>query len=334
LSEERATVQGTRRSIADFRGDIQGLAELLQRSWEENSQQALYYSSEFLASFLSAPGFTVSLAPSFYQNDQLIGFASGFPRQAVYNGRPLQLVTNSFLSVLPEFKKSGLGVLLWTELVQRCQAGGYDGMINFCIDGEPMNRMIEGCCKRLKLPVQRILSVRYMSGLLKAETLAAGAESTATSSAVRVEDFLDLAVPLAASQPLSRLWNRKEADWQCFRRAGAVVAEVAHESRRGILTGYVMSILDRDRTKVLLVEDVFWAELGLAERQDLLRQFLSQAVAQGAQMATLPMLGYADLAAFKKFRFLPTRRTLHCYLTLFKSDLPLESLPSMYMDVF
>jgi hypothetical protein len=51
-------------------------------------------------------------------------------------------------------------------------------------------------------------------------------------------------------------------------------------------------------------------------------------------MATVPNLGYADLAPFKKSRFLPTRRVLHCYLTLFKGDLPLETLPSMYLDVF
>src|SRR6202000_3490051 len=106
-------------------------------------------------------------------------------------------------------------------------------------------------------------------------------------------------------------------DWQCFRRAGAVVAEALHESRRGVLTGYVMSILDKERTKVLLVEDIFWTELSSTEREQLLRNFLAQAVAQGARMATLPMLGYADLAPFKKFRFLPTRRTLHCYLTFF-----------------
>jgi Myristoyl-CoA:protein N-myristoyltransferase, N-terminal domain len=332
LANEPTAPSGTRRSIEDFRGDIPALAELLERSWEENSQQALSYSPAFLESFLSAPGFTASLAPSFYQEQKLIGFASGFPRQAVYNGRPLQLVTNSFLSVLPEFKKSGLGVVLWTELVKRCQAAGYDGMVNFCIDGEPMNRMIEGCCKRLKLPVQRILSVRYMSGLLKPENFSAS--ESEKSSAVRVEDFMDLAAPLATTQPFARLWNRKEADWQCFRRAGVVVAEVVHESRRGILTGYVMSILDKERTKVLLVEDIFWAELSNLEREQLLQKFLTQAVAQGARMATLPMLGYSDLSAFKKFRFLPTRRTLHCYLTPFKGEMQLETLSSMYMDVF
>jgi GNAT superfamily N-acetyltransferase len=331
LSREPATVQSTRRSIEDFRGDYQALADLLQRSWEENSQQALYYSADFLASFLTAPGAVSALAPAFYQDEKLIGFASGFPRQVQYRGQALRLVVNSFLSVLPEYKKSGLGIVLWTELVKRARAAGCDGMINFCIDGEPMNRMIEGCCQRLKLQVQRILSVRYMSGLLKPETFAG---SPATESTISVDDFLALAAPLASNQPLARTWTREEGDWQCFHRAGSVVAELARESRRGILTGYVMSILDRDRTKVLLVEDILWEELQPAERHELLQRFLAKAAAQGAQLATLPMLGYADLAPFKKFRFLPTRRTLHCYLTSFKDTFPLETLPSMYLDVF
>jgi hypothetical protein len=231
--------------------------------------------------------------------------------------------------VLPELKKSGLGIVLWTELVKRIRAEGFDGMINFCVDGEPMNRMIEGSCQRLGLPVQRIFSVRYMSSLLKAADFS---PSPVSSSHPSVEQFLELAAPLASSQPLARKWSPPEAEWQ-LHRAGAVVAYSKNESRRGILTGYILSILDAQRTKVLLVEDIFWQEMQSEDRQQLLRQFLAQAVSRGAQMATVPVLGYADLTAFKKFRFFPTRRVLHCYLTLFR-NLPLESLPSMYLDVF
>jgi hypothetical protein len=100
------------------------------------------------------------------------------------------------------------------------------------------------------------------------------------------------------------------------------------------LTGYVIPILDSAGTRCLVVEDVLWDQLQPEERSELLAQFLSQAVSQGAQMATVPMLGYADLSAFKKFRFFPTRRVLHCYLTLFKNPFPLEPLPSMYVDAF
>jgi hypothetical protein len=84
----------------------------------------------------------------------------------------------------------------------------------------------------------------------------------------------------------------------------------------------------------LLVEDVLWEELEPDERLQLLYRFLGEAVSQGAQMASVPNLGYADLQPFKRTRFFPTRRVLHCYLTLFDSNLPLATLPSLYLDVF
>ena len=331
MSTDPTIAQASRRSIGNFRADYSTLADLLQRSWAENSQQALYYSPEFLASFLTAPGADPSLTPAFYQDDLLIGFASGFSRHVEYRGRPLQLVINSFLSVLPEFKKSGLGIVLWSELVKRARAAGFDGMINFCIDGEPMNRMIEGSCRRLNLPVHRIFSIRYLSSLLKP---GAFAEVPASRPSMNVDDFLRLAAPLLTSQPLARKWTKEEAAWQCFHRAGGVLACASHGPRHGLLTGYVMPVLDRDRTRCLLVEDIFWGELQPDERLQLLQQFLAQAASQGAQMATVPNLGYADLTPFKKYRFLPTRRVLHCYLTLFKGDFSLETLASMYLDVF
>ncbi|MEQ1472705.1 MAG: GNAT family N-acetyltransferase [Candidatus Acidiferrum sp.] len=316
--------------MENFRGDYQGLANLVQRSWGENSQQGLSYSADFLESFLTSPGASVSLAPAVYQDDALLGFASGFPRHLTVQGHSLRVITSSFLSVLPEYKKFGFGIALWTELVKRARGFGFDGMLNFCVDGEPMNRMVEGASQRLGLLVQRIFSVRYMSSLLKVADFAATAGLT---SSVSVEQYLELAASLASSQPLARKWSAPEAEWQ-LHRSGAVVAFGESESRRGILTGYILPILDAQRTKVLLLEDIFWHELQPEERLQLLRQFLAQAVSQGAQMATVPVLGYADLTAFKKFRFFPTRRVLHCYLTLFRNDLVLEALPSMYLDVF
>ncbi len=329
MSKDSTAAQGTRRSVENFRGDYQALADLLQRSWSENSQQSLHYSPEFLRSFLTAPGASASLQPSFYRDAELVAFAAGFQRRVTYRGRQLNLATNTFLSVLPELKKSGLGIVLWTELVKRIRAENFDGMINFCVDGEPMNRMIEGSCQRLGLPVQRIFSVRYMSTLLKPPDF----NGVAPSSTPAVNEFLDLANSPLSSQPLAREWSAQEAEWQ-LHRAGAVVACSSNESRRGILTGYIMSILDEKKTKVLLLEDILWHELQPEERLQLLQQFLSQAVSHGAQMATVPMLGYADLTAFKKTRFFPTRRVLHCYLTLFRDSLPIEALPSMYLDVF
>ena len=146
--------------------------------------------------------------------------------------------------------------------------------------------------------------------------------------------FLELAASLIPSQPLARKWSTEEAEWQCLHRTGARMAHFAHGPRRGILTGYVMPISNQERTKCLLVEDVLWDELEPDERLELLHQFLSKARSQGVQLATVPILGYTDLSSFKKFGFFPTRRVLHCYLTLFSGNLPLQTLPSMYLDVF
>jgi GNAT superfamily N-acetyltransferase len=324
-------MQGVRRSIEDFRGDYRSLASLLQRSWEENNQQALSYSPEFLKSFLTAPGADRSLAPSLYEADRLIGFASGFVRHVQYRGFSLKLITNSFLSVLPEYKKSGFGVVLWSELANRAREGGFDGMINFCIDGEPMNRMIEGCCRRLKLPVQRLFSIRYMSSLLKPSPSETAPDPPLE---VTVSHFLSLAAPLLSSQPLARKWSIEEAKWQCLQRTGRITAHSSYGSRHGILNGYITSILDRHNTKCLLVEDVFWEELEPEERFQLLHRFLAEASSRGAQMASVPNLRYADLLPFKRMRFISTRRVLHCYLTLFDSSLPLKTVSSLYLDVF
>jgi Acetyltransferase (GNAT) family len=331
-SETTTNVRGAGRSIQDFRGDCGALARTVQTSWEENSQQALCYSAEFFESFLASPGANASLTPTLYRGDELIGFAAGFPRLVEYRSQSLQLVTNSFLSVLPEFKKSGLGVILWSELVKRIRAAGFDGMFNFCVDGEPMNGMIEGCCRLQKLRVCRIFSVRYMSALLKTGDFAVPTAPPLSPSLLT--DFVDLAAKVVETQPLARKWTLKEAEWQCLHRTGAVAAHIANSSRRGILTGYVIPISSAERTNCLLVEDILWAELVPAERLELLQQFLSKAASLGARMATVPVLGYADLSPFKKLRFFPTRRVLHCYLTLFNEDFSIEKVPSMYLDVF
>jgi hypothetical protein len=324
------TTQGARRTLQDFRGDYQALADLIRLSWSENSQQGLCYSGQFLKSFLTSPGASPSLTPALYQDDRLIAFAAGFTRNVEYRGKPLRLLTSTFLSVLPEFKKYGYGIVLWNDLVKRARDNRFNAMLNFCVEGEPMNRMIEGASRRLNLPVQRIFSVRYLSALLKPQSDI----YPAAPSSDAVADFLDLASPLLASQPLARRWAPEEAEWQCFHRDAAVCAHVRHDSRRGILTGYVTSILDRDRTKCLIVEDILWGDLHPDERVALLRQFLAQASMLGAKMATTPVLSYADLSPFKKLRFFPTRRVLHCYLVAFQENIPLETLPSMYVDVF
>jgi len=142
--------------IEDFRGDFAQVAALIQESWEENGKQGLFYTPEFLVSCLNYPGSSYALVPTLYEGDTPRAFVAGFPRTIRYQGRELRVILCTLLSVSSKYKKSGYGVVLWSELVKRAQAAGYDGMVNYCVEGEPMNGMIVGCCRLLKLPTERI----------------------------------------------------------------------------------------------------------------------------------------------------------------------------------
>jgi GNAT superfamily N-acetyltransferase len=319
------------RRIEDSRGDFEEISRLIECSWAENSQQALFYSADFLASCFDYPGANFSLAPTIYEGSTPLAFAAAFPRRVCLKGRELNLVIITFLTVSSELKKRGYGVLLWSELVKRARAAGFDGMVNYCVEGDAMNSMILGCCRMLQLPTARAYTIPYRSRMLsprKAES------AQAEPDADIVERFVELAAPIAKQVPLARLWSHKEAGWQCQRRFGSVVAELAPGPRRGMLVGSIMPVANVHRTKCLIVEDVLWGDLESQERDHLAKAFLDQASFAGAQMAVAPYLGYADFAPFHATRFRPSQRTLHAYLTIWNGEPCTEALPSMYLDVF
>ena len=298
----------------------------------ENAEQALLYTPEFLASCFDYPGSTFSLAPTMYEGDRPIAFIAGFPRRVRYKERELRIVLVTFLSVANEHKKKGYGVVLWSELAKRAQNAGFDGMVNYCVEGEPMNGMILGCCKMLKLPTERAFSAQYQMRILQAKS-APARETAAQLESESVAALLYAAGCIGERVPLTRIWTEKEAEWQC-RRYGAVVARHASGSGQGMLAGYIMEVANPQRTKCLLIEDVLWGTLEKPERQILLRQLLDRAAAAGAQMATVPCLEYADMEPFTAMRFRRSRRILHAYLTVFSGQPAPEALPSMYLDVF
>jgi GNAT superfamily N-acetyltransferase len=333
LTEISPVVKAPRLSIENFRGDFTQLAALMQASWAENSG-ALLYTPEFLSSSFDYPGANFSLAPAIYVDSKPVAFVAGFPRHVKFKGRDQKIIVITFLTVLPEYKKKGLGIILWSELVNRARAAGFDGMVNYCIDGEPMNAMIVGSCKRLELPIARIYSARYKSTVLHSGHQGHDASDHNQQTTGML---LDLAAPLVDAHPLARIWTKLEAEWQCVRRSQPVTETLSLDGRSGLLTGYIMSISDKKHTKCLLIEDILWGSLTEEERQTLLKNYLKKAAAAGVHLATVPVLGYVDMEPFKKTRFQSTRRVLHAYLTLWSAghaDLPSEPLPSMYLDVF
>jgi GNAT superfamily N-acetyltransferase len=317
-------------SIEDLRGDFDDVAALVQRSWMENSNQSLMYTPEFVASYFECPGSSFSLAPTLYEGSRPLAFIAGFPRRLKFKGRELNVILSSFLSVSSEYKKKGYGVVLWSELVKRAQAAGFDGMVNYCVDGEPMNGMILGCCRAMKLPTERVYSVSYQMRLLQSKPVS---QLELKMESDDVGALLQTAASVVERTPLARVWSEKEAEWQC-RRYGGIVARHVAGPRQGVLTGHVVEIANSQRTKCLIIEDLLWGTLDQQERLLLVRKLLDHAMAVGAQMAIVPNLGYAEMETFTAARFRRSLRVLQAYLTVFKGDPKPEAVSSMYLDVF
>jgi hypothetical protein len=327
------TSQAPAVQIEDFRGDFAEVASLIQSSWEENGKQGLLYTPEFLESCLSYPGSSYSLAPTLYQAEKPCAFVAGFPRNFQYKGRQLRAIVCTLLSVSNEYKRKGYGVVLWSELVKRVRAAGYDAMVNYCVDGQAMNGMILGCCRMLKLPTERIFSVHYLMRPMQQRLRPTSEPDSPDDFDPRTaEKFQQAASFIGTNTSLKRVWTKPEAQWQLHRHDGLVVSH-SLAGRQGLLTAYVMPAANPQRTKCLMIEDVLWGTLRDEERLALVHKLLDRGIQAGAQMAFLPRLGYADIAPFQAARFRSSPRTLHCYLTVFNGDPALEPVPSMYLDV-
>jgi hypothetical protein len=317
--------------IENFHGDFEHVASLIQLSWANNDKQPLLYTADFLASFFEYPGANFSFSPTLYDGLKPLAFVAGFPRRLRFKDRELSILVISFLSVSNEHKKKGYGIVLWSELVKRAQARGFDGMMNYCVEGEPMNGMIIASCQRLKIPVERVYAIHYLSCILWPKETGNTENSPGDGN---FGDFLELAAPISESTPLARIWSQPEAEWQCSRRLGALVARHRTGGRRGILTGYIMPIADPKRTKCLLIEDLLWGHLEPEGRSILVRQLKNEAIAAGARMAVVPILGYADTKPFLSAGFRPSQRTVHAYFSIWNGQPEMGMLDAMYLDVF
>jgi hypothetical protein len=314
--------------LGAFRGDFGELAAMIQRSWSDNPNQSMLYSEDFLRSAFDYPGSSFDLAPAIYGDDGLLGFVAGLPRTIRWDAHPARLVLNSFLTASVAVKGAGLGLKLWAGLVERCRDKGYDGTINFCVEGDEMNRMMPGLSRLLKLNTQRIFSVEFLTRLLRP----APPESQSQISEQDIDLFMELASALPNKLPLVRLWTRAEAEWQCRSRAGAITVSSRVGGRRGILTGYLAQAASTPPTTVVLLEDLLWGDLEPAERTELLERFLRAAATQGARVASCPVLGYSLVDTLAAARFRRSKRVLHTYLTFWNGLNP-APVSALYIDV-
>jgi len=314
--------------LGAFRGDFGALAAMVQKSWAENPNQSLLYSEEFLRSAFDYPGSSFDLAPALYGVSGPIGFVAGFPRSVRWDDRSARLILNSFLTASTTVKGAGLGIRLWADLVERSRDQGYDGTINFCVEGDGMNRMMPSLSRFLKLNTTRIFSVEFLIRLLRP----APPEPPPQICESDIDLFMELASTLPDNLPLVRLWTRAEAEWQCRRRAGAIAVSYHAGARRGILTGYMTQVASTPPVTVVLLEDLLWGDLEPTERTELLERFLRVAASQGARTASCPVLGYSSLDILAASRFRRSRRVLHTYLTFWNGFQP-RPLDALYIDV-
>lgn len=316
-----------RPAIATFRGDWTQLARMMQQSWGTNKEQPLRYTDDFLRSAFTYPGCSIDLAPAVYSGDDLVAFVAGFPRTVRLRGRSVRLLLNSFLTASVKVRGIGYGLMVWRTLIDRARAAGYEGTINFCVEGDEMNAMMPALARLFHLNTRRIYTVAYLNRFIRP---AAVKEQTPVSSG-EIENFCKLAAAIPDSVPLARTWTYPEAEWQC-RRAGVIAVSLLERDRRGMLTGYVAET-GAQPVRVAIMDDLLWGNLNDAERATLLGQFLEAATAYGCQSVSCPILGYSSIATLTAAGFRRSRRTLHTYLTLWNGEDPVP-LSSIYVDVF
>jgi hypothetical protein len=320
------TVARASSAAEDFRGDYDRLAAMLQASWKQNATAPFLYTAEFLADCFRYPGSSFALAPTIYRGSEPIAFVVGQPRRVTIGDAERRILISTFLTVAPEHRSTGYGVVVWAELMRRAAQAGFDGVVNYCVDGEAMDRMIHGICRRLGLGLIRVASFSYLA---RSTWVPGGGELHPGPSA---GELAEAAAAMPGQAGLSRLWSDDEAAWQ-LSRCGAVSVKAGSAPPPGVLTGYVISVADAVGTRCLVVDDVLWGDLVADDRPALVRDLVMKATAAGARMAIVPVLGYADPQPFVASGFVPSPPTTHAYLVTWSDPAPSRAPDRYYLDV-
>lgn len=312
--------------VEDFRGDYDQLAAMMRASWGEIPATTYLYTADLLANTFAYPAASWSLAPSIYAGDDLIAFSAGYPRRVLVGGVERRLLISTLLTVAPGYKAAGFGIVVWSELMRRARAAGFDGVVNYCVDRGPMDRMIASGMSMLGLPVVRAASFFYLT-----RAVPASATATTGGDSPSAADLVRAAGAMPAEIDVQRCWSEPEAAWQ-LSRTGAVSVKSDTGEDPAVLTAYVISFADLDRTKCLVIDDVLWAGASAMERIDLVRRLLAEGQSRGARTAAMPLLGYTDARPFIEAGFLPSPHTLNAYLTVW-SQPPPKPVRGYYLDV-
>jgi GNAT superfamily N-acetyltransferase len=317
------------RSLEPFKGDVAALGAFMADAWSDDPG-AFLYDAEFMATMLTCPGAGPPLSPTVYEDGAIAGFGCGVPGRLRLGGRSLPAITSSFLSVAKDRRRSGLGPAILADLVKQARAQGFEAMLQFCVEGGPMNAIVLGLGQALGFATWPIFRVAYLSRMVFPPKPGAIEEDDEGDA---VELLLRLGGEAGAGQGLAKLWSEAEARWT-LGRTHAVSTVVRRDGRAGMLTGSLMRLARQPDMICLVLEDLLWGDLNGEERGDLVRAMLAKASARGARMASAPVLGYADTAPLLEQKFRPSNRVLHAYLSDFTGAAAPATLSSLYVDVF
>jgi len=316
----------------DFRGDYEQLAAVMRASWADTPNASYLYTADFLAECFRYPGTTFALAPAIYAGSELIAFAAGLPRHVALDGVTRAVLIATFVTVAEGEKSSGYGTAIWSELMRRSAAQGYDGVVTYCAAGHRMQRIVEERSHALGFPHVLLKSFSYLVRTMPATAARASEVGTRPSPG----QLMEAAAAQCAHEPatadtapaLHRVWSEPEAEWHLSRPGALAVT-----GGGAVLGGSVATVDDPARSRVLVVEDILWGALEGAARHILLAQLLDQAAGEGATYAVVPLLGYADLRPFLTAGFLPAPTTMHANLALWSQPDAVRPAESLYLDV-
>ena len=261
----------------------------MRASWADAPNASYLYTPELLADCFRYPGAEFGLAPSVYEGSELIAFAAGLPRQVRVAGATRRILIATFVTVAAAHKASGYGTAVWSELMRRSAAAGYDGVVTYCAAGQMMQRIVERCCRVLEFPHVPLKSFSYLVRAMPASADAAPDVGTHPTARALVEAGAKYGrAPGQDTESLHRVWSEPEAEWQ-LSRLGAV----AVTGGGAVLSGTVSAVDDAARTRCLIVGDILWGREGAA-RHILLAQLLDRAAGEGASYVGVPLLGYTD----------------------------------------
>jgi ribosomal protein S18 acetylase RimI-like enzyme len=300
-------------------------AELIRLSWSENHETSLNYDEQFFRSCFEYPGTGPIIAPALSHGNKLIAFVLGMPRTVLLNGQHRKLILMTLFTVAPEWKGHRLGVAVWAECLRQAREAGYDGSIHFCVEGNISNHVTQAGAREAGLEARHVLTVQYLMHLLR--SIPSCEEPPQKPSSEDFAAAADSVLPV----PLARRWTPAEAEWQCRGRVDPICVTYRNGECCAALAGYRMRSLDSPRTVYSFIDDIHWDQLTGSERTRLLRLFLRRA-AESAQVAVVPLLGYADMSPFLDAGFRRSTRVLNTYLTMWNGNVERE-MPGLYMDV-